>query len=312
MPTFRYDKLVRDKIPKFHENCGHTVAGITLDGAALRRALVAKLREEADEVAAATTRSELIEEIADAKQVLVDLCANEEISPDEIERARLAKLEKKGGFVAGHYIKTVTIPNDDDKWAKYCRRDPLKYPEVGAVATFITGNQNKANYLAQTLGMAIEHKKLDLDEIQSTSLREIVEHKAEQAYRLINKPVIVEDNSLEFAALDGLPGPFIKFFVEQSGTEKLCRLLDGFSDRSATAKVGIGHFDGQEFTYFESSIAGKIATNPRGAGGFGWDAVFETDDNLGQTNAELNKKEYAAYYEKLRSVNKLRDFLKKV
>ena len=43
--------------------------------------------------------------------------------------------------------------------------------------TFITGNQNKADYLAKYLGMNIEHKKLDLDELQSLDLRTIVEHK---------------------------------------------------------------------------------------------------------------------------------------
>ncbi len=47
---------------------------------------------------------------------------------------------------------------------------------------FITGNQQKANYLEKYLGFPIEHIKLDLDEIQSLNLREIVEHKVKQAY----------------------------------------------------------------------------------------------------------------------------------
>ena len=47
--------------------------------------------------------------------------------------------------------------------------------------TFITGNQNKADYLARLLGMEIVHQKVDLDELQSTSLHEIVEHKVRQA-----------------------------------------------------------------------------------------------------------------------------------
>ena len=59
--------------------------------------------------------------------------------------------------------------------------------------TFITGNQKKADYLAQYLRLNIEHVKLDLDEIQSLDLREIVEHKVKQAYEKIKKPVIVED-----------------------------------------------------------------------------------------------------------------------
>jgi inosine triphosphate pyrophosphatase len=81
--------------------------------------------------------------------------------------------------------------------------------------TFITGNQKKADYLARYLGFRIEHIKLDLEEIQSMELQEIVEHKVKQAYEKIKKPVIVEDASLEFTALGKLPGPFIKFFIEE-------------------------------------------------------------------------------------------------
>lgn len=39
---------------------------------------------------------------------------------------------------------------------------------------FITGNADKAAYLARHLGVELNHQKIDLDEIQSTSLEEIV------------------------------------------------------------------------------------------------------------------------------------------
>ena len=81
--------------------------------------------------------------------------------------------------------------------------------------TFITGNQNKTDYLLKYLGRPVDHIKLDLDEIQSLDLKEKVEHKVRQAYGKIKKPVIVEDVTSEFAALGGLPRPFIKFFVDK-------------------------------------------------------------------------------------------------
>lgn len=61
---------------------------------------------------------------------------------------------------------------------------------------FITGNQNKADYLSRYLGFHVEHRKIDLDEIQSLNLNEIVEHKVRQAYEKVQGPVIVEDVSL--------------------------------------------------------------------------------------------------------------------
>ena len=35
---------------------------------------------------------------------------------------------------------------------------------------FITGNQNKVDYLSRSLGMDLPHQKIDLDEIQSVKL----------------------------------------------------------------------------------------------------------------------------------------------
>ena len=48
--------------------------------------------------------------------------------------------------------------------------------------TFVTGNQKKADYLAKYLGFPVKHQKLDLDEIQSLDLKQIVEHKVRQAF----------------------------------------------------------------------------------------------------------------------------------
>ena len=130
MPTFKYAKLVRDNIWRWHEECGHTVIGQKLHGVSLQKRLSEKLHEEVDEVGAALSREELIEEIADIRQVLDDLCVEAGISEAEVVASRAKKLAKKGGFRNGCYIETVTIPSEDDEWAQYCRKSPEKYPEV--------------------------------------------------------------------------------------------------------------------------------------------------------------------------------------
>ncbi|MGB4967124.1 MAG: nucleoside triphosphate pyrophosphohydrolase [Candidatus Saccharimonadales bacterium] len=130
MPTFRYAKLVRDNIPQWHAQSGHHVKGRRLTGRELINGLCDKLHEEADEVGAAMSREEMIEEIADVQQILADLCAEMKVSATEVEDARRVKLAKKGGFKTGEYIETVTMPNEDDKWVSYCRNNPAKYPEI--------------------------------------------------------------------------------------------------------------------------------------------------------------------------------------
>jgi inosine triphosphate pyrophosphatase len=175
--------------------------------------------------------------------------------------------------------------------------------------TFITGNQRKADYMARHLGLEIDHQKLDLDEIQSVDLSEIATHKVKQAYELIKKPVIVDDVSLEFSALGGLPGPFIKFFVDHAGLEACSRMLDGFSDRSATAKCVFGYYDGRDLKLFQGGLAGEIAQNPRGENGFGWDKIFIPEGYGGRTRAELTPEEDEATYTTIKPFNELRGFL---
>lgn len=175
--------------------------------------------------------------------------------------------------------------------------------------TFITGNQHKADYLEKLLGLPIQHQKVDLDEIQSTDLDEIVTHKVKQAYEILQKPVLVEDVSLEFHALEGLPGSFIKFFVEQTGLEATCRLLDPFKDRAATARCTFGYYDGTVLELLHGSLAGEIAIEPRGDGGYGWDQIFIPEGYGGRTRAELSEAENEESYQIIKPIQQVHDFL---
>lgn len=177
--------------------------------------------------------------------------------------------------------------------------------------TFITSNQNKADYLARLIGIDIKHTKIDLEEIQSTDLHTIVEHKVRQAYQLINQPVLVEDVSLEFSALNGLPGPFIKFFIEQTGLDSICKMLTGFSDRSATAKCTFGYYDGNTIMLFDGQLAGTVAIEPRGENGFGWDRIFIPEGYNNKTRAELNQADNDRTYQIIKPFEQLRTFFNK-
>lgn len=175
---------------------------------------------------------------------------------------------------------------------------------------FITGNQHKAEYLARLLAMPIEHRSIELEELQSVSLEKIVEHKARQAYQAVGQPVLVEDVALGFVALGGLPGPFIKFFTElDDGLEKLCRMLDGFDDRRAVAACVYGYYDGEEIRLFRGELTGYIAQLPRGDGGFGWDQIFCPDGYGGRTRAELSPEENTATYVRLKPIDEVGAFL---
>lgn len=139
----------------------------------------------------------------------------------------------------------------------------------------VTGNPAKEAEIGwYTRHVQFETVSLDIPEIQSLDLREVVQQKAQEAYQQVRRPVIVEDTSLVFHALGRLPGPLIKWFLKELRPEGLCRLLDAYSDRHATASVFFGMCDGEVVRVFEGSADGSIAPAPRGAENFGWDSVF--------------------------------------
>lgn len=52
----------------------------------------------------------------------------------------------------------------------------------------------------------------------------------------VNGPVLVEDTCLCFNALKGLPGPYIKWFMDKIGNDGLNKMLAGFEDHSGYAR----------------------------------------------------------------------------
>ena len=179
---------------------------------------------------------------------------------------------------------------------------------------FITGNQNKAEFLSKLLGMEIDYHTLSLDEIQSTRPEEVVEHKVRQAYDILKRPVLVEDTCMGLDELGGLPGPFIKFFIEQdNGAEKICRMADGLASRRATATVTFGYYDGSERQLFQSNIYGEIPKMPgKEISGFGWDTVFIPDGYSGVIRSELDAVDYDRSYLEAKPIKEVREFLQQV
>ena len=84
---------------------------------------------------------------------------------------------------------------------------------------------------------------LDLPEYQG-SPEEVVTEKCREAARRVAGPVVVEDTSLCFTALGGLPGPYIKWFLKSLGPDGLPRLIADWEDKSAQAVCMFGYSEG--------------------------------------------------------------------
>ena len=173
--------------------------------------------------------------------------------------------------------------------------------------TFITSNQGKADYLAKYLGVAVQRRALDLDEVQSLDLKTIVEHKVRQAYAQLQSPVLVDDVALEFTALGRLPGPFIRFFLEEMWLQAICDLVHGKS-RKAIARCVLGYFDGTMLKLFEGKLDGEVAPAPAGEGGFGWDKIF-IPAGYTVTRASLSEEDDRKTYLQIKPLAAVKEFL---
>lgn len=156
--------------------------------------------------------------------------------------------------------------------------------------TFITGNENKAKEMSRLLGYSLKHQNLEFDEIQELDLEKLISYKVRQAYKKLKSPVLVEDTSLEFGAMNKLPGPFIKWFLKEIGSNGLCQILNSFSNRSATAVNMFAYYDGKTLKIFKKSIVGTITKEPIGNNGFGWDSIFIPERST-KTRGEMNHDE---------------------
>ncbi|HWN42357.1 MAG TPA: non-canonical purine NTP pyrophosphatase, partial [Thermoanaerobaculia bacterium] len=78
----------------------------------------------------------------------------------------------------------------------------------------VTGNRGKIAEARLALGMEIEAVEVDLPEIQGLDLVEILQQKAEVAWAIVQRPLVVEEAGLDLLALNGFPGPLVKWMLE--------------------------------------------------------------------------------------------------
>lgn len=174
--------------------------------------------------------------------------------------------------------------------------------------TFVTGNPMKIALAKKYLAHPFTHRKIELEELQSLDLHTIVEHKARQAFEMVKTPVLVEDTALTFHALGNLPGPLVRWFLEEIGTKGMCQMLNGFNDPSALAEVSFCLFNGTTPHFFDGARIGSIAPIPRGDKGFGWDAVFIPEGQT-KTWAEMDFDEQHTTSIRAEAFAKLKMFL---
>lgn len=170
---------------------------------------------------------------------------------------------------------------------------------------FVTKNLGKFKEVQDLLKSYVEvvQTKVKVTEIRSGNLKEVARAKAKEAYRLVGKPLIVEDSGLFIHALNGFPGVVSSEVFKGIGNEGILKLMKGVKDRRAEFRSTIAYCDGKKLRVFLGSKHGVIANQKKGKFGFGFDPIFIPQGEE-RTFAQMKLKEKNAISHRAQAVKK--------
>ena len=190
-----------------------------------------------------------------------------------------------------------------------------------------TGNPGKAREIAEVLheaGLDVElvPRPAGVPDVEETgvTLEDNARLKGVALCDATGLAAIADDSGLEVDALGGAPGVRSARFAGDDATDHLnvVRLLELLRDVAPEQRTGrfacvaLARFpDGREVAAF-GGVDGRIATEPRGREGFGYDPVFVPNEGDGRTFAEMEAGEKNSLSHRGRAFRTLADGLRLV
>lgn len=181
---------------------------------------------------------------------------------------------------------------------------------------FITSNARKLEEVRTIVGpdfpIPIQPLPITLDEIQDADGDRIAARKCCEAVTRLGsqRRLVIDDASLAFHALNGMPGPYVKWFEKKIGVEGLPRLLTGFEDKSAFAIATFTFWDGKQIIMFKGQTEGKVVP-PRGPKLFSWSPIFMPSGSQ-QTFAEMDAKTKYHFSHRTKAVSLFKEYVTNV
>lgn len=135
----------------------------------------------------------------------------------------------------------------------------------------------------------------------------IVRRKAEDAFTILQRLLLVDAVGLYIDAWNGFPGPFNKYLMESGGNDLFLRMLKHEKKRSVTARAAIGFHNGSEVHTFIGEVKGSVATEKCGDYAFGWDPIIIPEGQT-RTFGEMSPEEKNAISHRRKALDKLKLF----
>ena len=159
-----------------------------------------------------------------------------------------------------------------------------------------------------------EHPSIKVAEEHGATFAENARSKATYYSHRTGQFTVAEDSGLEIDALDGAPGVLSARFNGSSYQEKfdtINRMLDerGAKDSRARFVCALAVADNRQVVFETTGIiAGQLAREPKGNGGFGYDPIFFYPP-FERTLAELSAEEKASVSHRGQAFQAFRQYL---
>ena len=181
-----------------------------------------------------------------------------------------------------------------------------------------TQNKHKIEELSALLGNHFLIKSISelgvIDDIPETgkTLAENSRQKAQFIADRFGVTCLSDDSGLEVDCLGGLPGVFSARFAGEpkndlANSNKLISEMGKYADRSARFVTVLTFHQNGQFRQFEGEIRGEIVLSPRGSHGFGYDPLFQPE-NESRTFAEMTLSEKNLIAHRARALHKFKAF----
>lgn len=199
---------------------------------------------------------------------------------------------------------------------------------IGQVERIIIASRNKGKInefkkLFEKEGvtvLSLDELDMTIPEIEETgaTFHENAKIKAETVASIVNEPVIADDSGLVVDALNGRPGVYSARYAGEptddvKNYEKVLDELEAVEEKNRTARfVAVLALSrpGEETLFFEGKCEGKIAYEPKGEHGFGYDPIF-IPDGYDVTMAQLTGDEKNKISHRFHALERLKKWLTK-
>ena len=135
---------------------------------------------------------------------------------------------------------------------------------IGRISlTYVTGNKIKfqvASHVMSGSGIDLVQVNLQVPEIQSPHVEEVVRHSAIWASQQVDQPFVITDAGFYIEALNGFPGPFIRHTNDWLSAEDYLNLMVGREDRRMTVRECLAYcVPAEEPVLFCQTHEGQLA-----------------------------------------------------